>query len=181
MEDAGWSAGSDGVLVKDGTPLRLRLVTYPDRPELPALATAIQASALEVGIDIAVEVTNSTEIPVRHADDTLELALLARHFALVSDPLVTVADTFAPEGSDWGVHNWSDPAMTDAVAELLAGPDEARAEELRRTVATIAHEQLPLLPVAWYRMNAAVNDRVDGFVMDPLETSWHFSQTRWAS
>lgn len=181
LEDAGWSAGSDGVLVKDGTPLRLRLVTYPDRPELPALATAIQASALEVGIDIAVEVTNSTEIPVRHADDTLELALLARHFALVSDPLVTVADTFAPEGSDWGVHNWSDPAMTDAVAELLAGPDEARAEELRRTVATIAHEQLPLLPVAWYRMNAAVNDRVDGFVMDPLETSWHFSQTRWAS
>jgi peptide/nickel transport system substrate-binding protein len=181
LEDAGWSAGSDGILAKDGTPLRLNLVTYPDRPELPALATAIQGSAREVGIDIEVDVTNSTEIPVRHADDTLELALLARHFALVSDPLVTVAETFAPEGSDWGVQNWSDPELTAAVDGLLAGPEEARAEELRRTVATIAQEQLPLVPVAWYRMNAAVNDRVDGFVMDPLETSWHFSQVRWAS
>lgn len=181
LEDAGWTAGSDGILTKDGTPLRLNLVTYPDRPELPALATAIQASAREVGIDIEVDVTNSTEIPVRHADDTLELALLARHFALVSDPLVTVADTFAPDGSDWGVHNWSDPELTAAIDELLAGPTEARADELRGAVARIAQEQLPLIPVAWYRMNAAVNDRVDGFVMDPLETSWHLSQTRWAS
>ncbi|WP_183099580.1 ABC transporter substrate-binding protein [Nocardioides pelophilus] len=181
LEDAGWTAGSDGILTRDGTPLRLTLLTYPDRPELPALATAIQASAREAGIDIEVEVTNSSEIPAQHADDTLELALIARHFALVSDPLVTVADTFAPEGSDWGVHNWSDPEMTAAVDALLAGPSEDRAAALRRTVATIAQEQLPLLPVAWYRMNAAVSDRVEGFVMDPLETSWHFSRVRWAS
>ncbi|KAA1426064.1 ABC transporter substrate-binding protein [Nocardioides antri] len=181
LEEAGWTPGSDGILEKDGEPLRLSLVTYPDRPELPALATAIQASAKEVGIDIEVEVTNSTEIPVRHADDTLELALVARHFALVSDPLVTIADTFAPEGSDWGVHNWSDPDMSAAVDGLLAGPTEERAAELRRTVATIAQEQLPLMPVAWYRMNAAVGDHVDGFVMDPLETSWHLSEARWAS
>lgn len=181
LEDAGWSEGADGILTKDGDPLRLNLVTYPDRPELPALATAIQASAREAGIDIEVEVTNSSEIPARHADDSLELALLARHFALVSDPLVTVADTFAPEGSDWGVHNWSDPELTAAIDELLAGPDEERAAELRRTVATIAQDQLPVLPVAWYRMNAAVSDQVEGFVMDPLETSWHFSKARWAS
>lgn len=181
LGEAGWTPGSGGILEKDGEPLRLSLVTYPDRPELPALATAIQASAREVGIDIRVDVTNSTEIPVRHAGDTLELALIARHFALVSDPLVTIADTFAAEGSDWGVHNWSDPDMTAAVDALLAGPSEARATTLRRTVATIAQEQLPLVPVAWYRMNAAVADRVEGFVMDPLETSWYFSEVRWAS
>jgi peptide/nickel transport system substrate-binding protein len=181
LEEAGWGPGSDGVLVKDGTDLRLSLVTYPDRPELPALATAIQASAKEVGIEIEVDVTNSSEIPARHADDTLELALVARHFALVSDPLVTIAETFAPEGAEWGVQNWSDPAMTAAVDELLTGPSDNRADELRRTVTAIAHEQLPLVPVAWYRMNAAVNDRVEGFLIDPLETSWHLSDVRWAS
>ena len=45
----------------------------------------------------------------------------------------------------------------------------------------VAQEELPLIPVAWYRMNAAVSGHVDGFVMDPLERTWHLSKTRWAS
>jgi hypothetical protein len=30
-------------------------------------------------------------------------------------------------------------------------------------------------------MNAAVSERVEGFVMDPLERTWHLSRVRWAS
>jgi peptide/nickel transport system substrate-binding protein len=30
-------------------------------------------------------------------------------------------------------------------------------------------------------MNAAVGDRVEGFVIDPLESSWRISGVRWAS
>ena len=30
-------------------------------------------------------------------------------------------------------------------------------------------------------MNAAVNDRVEGFVIDPLETSWRITDLTWAS
>jgi peptide/nickel transport system substrate-binding protein len=181
LQQAGWTPDSDGTMAKDGEPLRLTLLTYPDRAELPALATAIQASLAEIGIDLEVDVTNSSEIPAGHADGSLELALLARHFALVADPLVTVADTFAPEGSDWGVLNWQDTELTQAVDELLAGASDDRAGELRATVTETAQEQLPLIPVAWYRMNAAVSDRVEGFVIDPLESSWRISDVRWAS
>jgi len=181
LAEAGWTPGAGGVLTKDGEPLRLTLRTYPDRAELPALATAIQASLAEIGVGIEVEVGNSSEIPAGHADGTLELGLFARHFALVSDPLVTVADTFAPEGSDWGVLNWQDAGVTDAVDELLDGAEDTRAEELRATITETAQEQLPLIPVAWYRMNAAVSDRVEGFVIDPLESSWRISDARFAS
>jgi peptide/nickel transport system substrate-binding protein len=161
--------------------LEVTLVTYPDRPELPALATAIQAALREIGVQVQVKVGNSSEIPAGHEDGSLELGLLTRHLALVSDPLVTVADTFAPEGSDWGVMNWQDEAVTDAVDELLTGPPESRAGELRSVIATKAQEELPVIPVAWYRMNAAVSDRVEGFVLDPLEHSWRVSDARWAS
>jgi peptide/nickel transport system substrate-binding protein len=181
LEQAGWTQAADGTMTKDGDPLRLTLLTYPDRAELPALATAIQASLAEVGVEIEVEVSNSSEIPAGHADGSLELALLARHFALVADPLVTVADTFAPEGSDWGVLNWQDAEVTSAVDELLDGAPEDRAVGLRATVTETAQEHLPLIPVAWYRMNAAVGDRVEGFVIDPLESSWRISDVRWAS
>ncbi|GAA4659341.1 ABC transporter substrate-binding protein [Kineococcus glutinatus] len=180
LAQAGFAPGADGVLQRDGQALRLDLLTYPDRPELPALATAIQAALAEVGVGVQVEVTNSSEIPAGQGDGSLELALIAKHFALVSDPLVDVATVFAPEGADWGVMGWRDPAVDAAIAELLAGADGAQAQQARETVVRTAQEQLPLIPVAWYRMNAAVGERVEGFVMDPLETTWRISDLRWA-
>lgn len=181
LAEAGWEPGSDGVLERDGEPLELSLLTYPDRPELPALATAIQGALAEIGVRIEVDVTNSSEIPAGQADGSLELALIAKHFALVSDPLVDVATVFAPEGDDWGVMNWADPAVERAIEALLAGAPEPEAAEHRETIVRVAHEDLPLIPVAWYRMNAAVSDRVDGFVMDPLETTWRITDLSWAS
>lgn len=181
LDEAGWQEGADGLRSKDGDALQLTLTTYPDRPELPALATAIQAELKEVGVDVKVDVTNSSEIPARHADGTLELGLLAKHLALVTDPLVTAAETFAEKGSDWGVMGWHNDEVTEALDELQAGTDEATAERDRAVIATAAQQELPLIPVAWYRMNAAVSTRVDGFVMDPLERTWHLSQASWAS
>ncbi|WP_435771352.1 ABC transporter substrate-binding protein [Nocardioides sp. SYSU DS0651] len=178
---AGWRPGAGGTLHKDGKPLELQLLTYPDRAELPALATAIQAALEEVGVKVDVEVANSSEVPARHADGSLELALVAKHFALVSDPLVDVAAVFAPGGSDWGVTGWESPAVQDAIAGLEAGAAGAEAEEHRETIVRTAQEELPLIPVAWYRMNAAVSDRVEGFVMDPLETTWRLTDLTWAS
>lgn len=178
LTEAGWVAGSDGVRRKDSEPLQLRLLTYPDRPELPALATAIQAALADVGVAVEVEATNSSEIPAGQADGSLELALIAKHFALVADPLVDISDVFATEGSDWGVMNWSDPAMDEAITALRRDTDHA--EQHRGTIVRTAQEQLPLIPVAWYRMSAAVNERVDGFAMDPLETTWRITDLRWA-
>ncbi|NYG53927.1 ABC transporter substrate-binding protein [Nocardioides perillae] len=181
LDEAGWVTGPDGTRVRDGEPLSLTLLTYPDRAELPALATAIQAALAEVGVDLEVEVTNSSEVPAGQADGSLEMALIAKHFALVSDPLVDVATVFDPAGSDWGVMGWSDPAVTAAVDDLLAGATGAAAQQARETVARTAQQELPLIPVAWYRMNAAVNDRVEGFTMDPLETTWRLTDLRWGA
>lgn len=180
LGEAGWKTDADGMLRKGSTPLELTLLTYPDRPELPALATAIQAALKEVGVRVSVDVANSSEVPARHADGTLDIALLARHFALVTDPTVTVADTFAPSGSDWGAMNWHSDDVTRAVAQLLAGAEGAAADAARTTIVTTAQEELPLIPVAWYRHNAAVADRVEGFVIDPLEHSWRLTDLSWA-
>lgn len=181
LAEAGWTRDGDGTVQKDGRPLELNLLTYPDRTELPALATAIQAALGEIGVGVEVDVSNSSEVPARHADGSLQLALVAKHFALVSDPLIDVAAVFAPEGSDWGVMNWRDGEVQSAIEDLLAGTTDAEAAEDRATIARTAQEQLPLIPVAWYRMNAAVNDRVEGFVIDPLETSWRITDLTWAS
>lgn len=175
LSEAGWEQGADGQLQREGQPLTVTLLTYPDRPELPALASAIQDQLRQIGVQVRVEVTNSSEIPVKHEDGTLELGLLARHLALVSDPLVTVADTFAPEGADWGAMNWRNDDVLAAIDELLEGADGDRADDLRAQIALIAQEELPVIPIAWYRMNAAVSDRVEKFELDPLEHTWRIT------
>ncbi len=180
LAEAGWTPGDGGTMQRDGTPLRLTLTTYPDRPELPALATAIQAALAEIGVELEVDVTNSSAIPAGHEDGSLELGLFARHFALVADPLVSVAETFAPEGDDWGVLGWRDAEMTTAIEELFTQPAAEQAAAHRARIAETVQRELPLIPVAWYRMNAAVTDRVDGFVLDPLERTWRITDLSWA-
>ena len=41
--------------------------------------------------------------------------------------------------------------------------------------------KLPVVPVAWYRQNAVTSDRVDGFVLDPLERTFGISDVTLTS
>ncbi|GAM78081.1 oligopeptide ABC transporter [Vibrio ishigakensis] len=104
LKSQGWVLNSDNLLQRDGEVFGLTLVTYADRPELTVIATAIQAQLREVGIAIEVSVDNSSAIPSKHHDQTLELALVARNFGTISDPLaILVDDAKTHKGSDWGI------------------------------------------------------------------------------
>jgi peptide/nickel transport system substrate-binding protein len=179
LSEAGWVLGDDGILERNGKKFSVTLRTFPDRPELPVLATAIQAKLKELGIALDVKVGNSSEIPAGHEDGSLELALYSRNYALVPDALVTLADDFAPAGSDFGAMGWNDPALTSAFDALASGKDVDAAAENRRKVTEILQTQLPVIPVAWYRQSAVVSPRVEGLVLDPLERSWRLSDLTW--
>ncbi len=178
LADAGWRPGADGVLERDGERFEVTLRTFPDRPELPVIATAVQARLEEIGIVLDVRVGNSSEIPAGHHDGSLELALFARNFALVPDPLVTLLQDFAPGGADWGAMGWEAPDLTRRLDRNVTGDATDPAAD-RRAVAEILQRELPVIPVAWYRQSAVVNDRVAGFELDPLERSWLVSDLTW--
>lgn len=181
LRRAGWAPGADGVLTRAGKRFEVRLRTFPDRPELPVLATAVQDALRQVGIKVDVRVGNSSEIPAGHQDGTLELALFARNFALVPDPLATLLNDYHPGGADWGAMGWSNPQLTGTLHDLADGADTATAAAARAKVAAVLHRELPVIPVAWYRQSAVVNGRLDGFTLDPLERSWRIAELRWSS
>ncbi|GAB3117621.1 ABC transporter substrate-binding protein [Novispirillum itersonii] len=179
LTEAGWVPGSDGLRSRDGKPLKLTLRTFPDRPELPVIATALQAQWREIGVDVAVSVGNSSDVPAGHRDGTLQMALMARSFGLVPDPLVTALQDFGPGGGDWGAMNWSSPAMEQALATLKRGTDPATATGLRQTVSRILLAELPVIPVSWYQQTVAVSKRVSGLTLDPYERSYRLSEVTW--
>lgn len=180
LQESGWQAGADGILRKEGRPFKLTLRTFSDRPELPPMATAIQAQLRELGIDVAVSVGNSSDIPAGHQDGTLELALLARNYALVPDPIGTLFQDFGPKGGDWGAMGWQSAQVNSTLETLSVTNDEARRSRLRGALATVLQAELPVIPVAWYQHTATHHQRVGNVSVDPLERSYRISQITWA-
>ncbi len=176
---AGWKAGPDGILVRDGVRLELALRTFPDRPELPPIATAIQDQLRKIGIAVQVKIGNSSEIPAGHRDGTLELGMYARNFALVPDPLISLIDDFSEKGADWGAMNWSSPVVTTALQRLAIDPGANEARAHRAQVINVLQKELPVIPVAWYRQSAAVSKKLEGVALDPLERSYLLTDMRW--
>ncbi|MCR3982457.1 hypothetical protein [Aeromonas caviae] len=78
--------------------------------------------------------------------------------------------------------NWHSPAMTQTLTRLatqaLSPTDAASA---RREIATTLQQELPLLPIAWYRQSAAVSRGLEGFELDPQERSYGLDKLTWSA
>lgn len=180
LGELGWTAGADGMLEKDGKPFALTLTTYPDRPELPLIAAVLQDQLKEVGIALSINSTNSSEIPAKHQNGTLELGLMARNFALVPDPIGTMLSDYGPNGGDWGAMNWVNGDFQTALDELTRVADQAQGEALRHTAVQAIQADLPVIPIAWYQQTIAVSPKLEGAGLDPFERSFGLASMRWA-
>ncbi len=179
LKGEGWVPGADGIVEKDGQRLSLKLLTYSDRPELPLIATALQAQLREIGVAVEVAVENASAIPAAHKDGTLQLALYGRNYALVPDPLVTLLADFSGGGAQWGPLGWNNPGFDRAMQALLSSDDPAQQQRLRNEIVGLIQADLPLIPVAWYRQSIAVSKNVSGAAIDPFERTFGLSTMRW--
>lgn len=172
----GWTAGADGILTRDGERFALTLTTYPDRPELPLVASVLEQQFRAIGVEVTIDNTNSSAIPAGHQDGSLDLALIARNFSLIPDPIGTVLSDYVGNG-DWGAMNY----RNDAFATLVGGiaRDGGTVAEKARAAA-ILQEDLPVIPVAWYQQTLAVSTAVEGAIIDPYERTFGLEALKWA-
>ncbi len=177
LEAEGWKKGDSGWLERDGQTFELTLITYADRPELTTVATAIQDQLRQLGIKLNINVTNSSSIPAGHEDGSLEMALIARNYGIVADPLAILINDFGSEkGGDWGSMNWKN---TDVQQTLRGLVEATNAEDYRRQAQSVARaiqEDIPLITIAYYVQQTAVNQRVDGFRFDPYERNYFLNE-----
>ncbi|WP_421876057.1 ABC transporter substrate-binding protein [Pacificispira sp.] len=176
----GWAPGEDGILVRDGMRFALTLRTFPNRPELPLIAAALQDQWRQIGVALDISVGNFSEIPSGHQDGSLDVALFARNYGLTPDPVVNAAEDFGAGGADWGAMNWDAPDVAEALAKARAESDPAtRGPAIDLAVAAV-HKDLPVVPIAWYTHTVAYPDALQGVIVDPLERNYELSKLRWA-
>ncbi|TXY74927.1 ABC transporter substrate-binding protein [Vibrio cholerae] len=177
LANQGWTLNDQGLLEREGQAFRVQLLTYADRPELPLIATALQAQLKEIGIQVDIAIDNSSAIPAKHHDGTLEMALIARNFGTIADPLPLLLSDFAThQGSDWGPTNWSSPQFSQLLAELSTESDNTRYQQLAAQASQLLADEMPLIPVTYYRQIVSVNKRVAGFSFDPFEINYRVAQ-----
>lgn len=175
----GFSEGADGILQKDGKPFSVSLITFSDRPELPLIATALQDQWRKIGVDLQVNITNSSEIPKAHQDGSLQMALYARNYGNTPDPLASLQEDLSPKGSDWGVMNYKNDALTQALQVIATTTDATERDTLKKQVANILIEERPLIPVVYYQQSAAAHQSLQGLVLDPFERKYHLNLLKW--
>lgn len=184
LDDLGWKKNSEGWLEKNGKRFELELITYADRPELTTVATAVQDQWKQLGIKLNVNITNSSAIPAGHSDGSLEVALIARNYGIIADPLGTLIKDFAASGSsvsggDWGAMNWSNPQVPRTLKAMVSETDPERYHEQAQTVARAIYSERPMIPIAYYVQQTAVNKRLSGFRFDPYERSYFLNELSW--
>ncbi|WP_137390968.1 ABC transporter substrate-binding protein [Rhodoligotrophos defluvii] len=180
LAEAGWKPGADGILERDGKRFSASLITYASWPELPPIATALQAQLRKVGIDVQVLVGNSSEIPARHKDGTLEMGLISRLYSIVPDPVGTLLQDYGPGGGDWGATGWANEEMATLVKKLVATSDPEQRAPLQRRAVEILQEELPSIPVTWSELAIVANKRITGVEVDPLEVNYGIASIHWA-
>lgn len=175
----GWTPGADGILEKGGERFSILLRTFPDRPELPLIASVLQDSWKEIGIELEISVANYSEIPAGHQDGTLHVALYARNYGLTPDPIGTVLQDFGVGGGDWGAMGWNNAEVAKALDSIAAtGDAKARAADIAR-VAQVLHDELPLIPIVWYQHTVSISSGLKGVVIDPLQRSYNLNKVSW--
>lgn len=180
LDQAGWVAGADGVRAKDGVRLAAKLITLANRPELPVMASAIQAQLRQIGIEIAIEVGPSGAVPAAIKDGTMQSTLVSRTYVNVPETIATLIPDFTRERSTWGAVRWSRrdamKALTDA---YLVSFDEAEKDQLRGQIMRMLHEEMPAVPVSWTEHTVAVSSRLRNVAIDPYEMRYLIERMGW--
>ncbi len=180
LTEAGWKKDDKGWLKKEGKPFELTLITYADRPELPTIATAIQDQWKKLGVKLKVSITNSSAIPAGHKDGSLEVALIARNYGYIADPLGVLIKDFGHErGGDWGSMSWSNPSIQTTLNDLVKQSDDEQYHQLAQQVAAAIYTEKPMIPIAYYVQQTVVGKRIAGFTFDPYERSFHLNKLQW--
>ena len=179
LAEIGFVAGDDGILSRGGERFSMLLRTFPDRPELPLIAAALQDQWRAIGVELEVSVSSYSEIPAGHQDGSLHVALYARNYGLTPDPIGSVLQDFGPGGGDWGAMNWENTDVATALDRIAGTNDKTTRDKNIATVVNALHQELPVIPIVWYQHTVAVAKGLQGYVVDPLERKYRLNNLSW--
>ncbi|GAA1656895.1 ABC transporter substrate-binding protein [Actinoplanes couchii] len=148
-------------------PLTVRLWTFPNRPEMPVLATAVQAMLGEAGIKVEVTVGDySAQEPKVLAGD-FDMFLNSRSYLSdFADAASVLTSDYTCKGS-YNIDHFCSPEFDTLVGTLATTSDVTARQKVFTQAAGILNDQAVGVMIV-HPNNTAGSRGVTGFVPDPL-------------
>ncbi|WP_051272526.1 ABC transporter substrate-binding protein [Fundidesulfovibrio putealis] len=176
LAQAGWKdANGDGILDKDGKPLRVKLLTYPERAELPPMAEVIQQQLKKVGIGCdVVSMQVSAAEQTRDAGD-FDLYLLGRGLLFVPDPDDNLMMDYFSENTfkkGWGAYHYKNAALDGLLQKARTTFDQGERKKMYDEVQVLLEADMPMAYLNYYVNIDLVSKKVSGYRMHPTEQTF---------
>ncbi len=157
----------DGVLMKDGEPVRLNLLTYSSRPDLPLIAQLIQSDAKQVGIQIDIQMIDTPE-EYMAAERDWDLATYSNLTAPRGDGGYYLNATFHPDGA-LNFSGVEDTALTEKIDRLNQTVDREARDRMTEEIARYVDERVINSFLVHPSTNVALKDNVRGWITEKSE------------
>ncbi len=160
LDEAGYEL-KDGVRYKDGAPLKLKIVTYSYRPDLPVLMQVMATQLKELGIDSETAIVDNIGAELKKGE--FDIALYAQRTAPTGNPAYFLNQFFRTDGSNNHMKYSSAEldAKLDEMALLPLGDEmNAKSKEVQHIIAT----DLPIFYLLDPQWHVGVSERLDGYL-----------------
>lgn len=166
LQEAGWTPGADGVMVRDGRRLAFTLLTSEDRLRQD-LGVVIQSQLRQIGAAVEVRSIEFQTLLQQHRSRDYDAVLsswVLDSFRVDPNPLFS-----CEEARRSGSANRAGYCNPDADRLALAGlmeADDARAREIWGEFSRILQRDQPITFLSWPDQLAAIGERIQGVEMD---------------
>jgi peptide/nickel transport system substrate-binding protein len=158
LEEAGFTAGADGKLNKEGKPLTLELLTYSGRPEHPLMAQLLQSDAAKAGVTIQIKKVENVDTYLRENKDW-DMVTYSNLTAPRGDGGFFLNSAFLPGGS-LNAAEINIQRLNELVEQLNKTVDTEERVKLTQQAVEIIREEVPHAYAVYPNIIVGVNQRI---------------------
>jgi peptide/nickel transport system substrate-binding protein len=161
LASAGYRDGDgDGVVERDGRPLRLVLLSYPQRPALTPTAEVLQSALAEVGVKVEIRVVEQIDQALER--DSWQASMYFNNLASTGDPYGSLSRFFRT-GGDANAGQYSNPAVDRDIDRLRTLTEREQRRALACEIERELARDVAVLPLAYPNYVYGVGPDVTGF------------------
>ncbi|OHR73377.1 ABC transporter substrate-binding protein [Bacillus sp. HMSC76G11] len=161
LAEAGYKENGKGKMEKNGEPLKLELITYKARPELPLIAQLLQSDAAKAGIDIEIKNVENADTHLAENKDW-DLATYSNNTSPRGDGSYFLNTAFTDKGA-LNVGKISIPELNELINELNTTADLEKRTQLTKDAARIINKEFAHSYAVYPNILVGVNERIQNF------------------